>query len=221
MNSRPKTPAALAGCGCLSLIFSALLFTAAFFTGGGISAPTDPESEAMVTYTNSREGRSGVLAENYVDFEFQYPRSWKVKPQEADSVNFVAVERDDDGRTLENLNVGYFQTAGTPERNEMLYPQLIEQLRGSFAGQFPELQKLSEGKTTVAGLSAYEGLFSAKIPDRSADVFIRVILLPTPDGTKGVAFLMIGTSFAPELKSASDLGTKGELPRVLETFRFR
>jgi len=32
--------------------------------------------------------------------------------------------------------------------------------------------------------------------------------------------LMIGTSFNPALKEANDLGTKGELPVVLESFQF-
>jgi hypothetical protein len=32
--------------------------------------------------------------------------------------------------------------------------------------------------------------------------------------------MMIGTSLNPALKEANDLGTKGELPIALESFRF-
>jgi hypothetical protein len=49
----------------------------------------------------------------------------------------------------------------------------------------------------------------------------RVIILPPVDGSKnGVTLLMLTTSLAPELKSVDDVGVKGELPMMLESFRF-
>ena len=49
----------------------------------------------------------------------------------------------------------------------------------------------------------------------------RAIFLPPPAGqTDGVTLLMLATSLAPELKSVDDVGVKGELPMILESFRF-
>ena len=49
----------------------------------------------------------------------------------------------------------------------------------------------------------------------------RVIFLPPQDGGKsGVTLLMLATSLAPELESVADVGEKGELPMILESFRF-
>ncbi len=48
-----------------------------------------------------------------------------------------------------------------------------------------------------------------------------MIFLPPVDGGKnGVTLLMLATSLAPELRSIDDVGAKGELPMLLESFRF-
>ena len=210
-----KTPFILAGCGCLSLLIGAVLLSSAFYFADELA---ESEAKDLVVYRNTLEGRTGPLAEYYADFEMRYPGTWVVKPQAAGSVNFVSIERNVGGNTWENLNVGYFDTAGNNEGNELLYPQLIEQLQNQFASQFTDFRKVSEGKTKVGQYDAYEGLFRAKAGD--ADLFLRIILLPTTDGSKGVALLMMGTSHAPDLKSPDDLAKKGELPAILESFRF-
>jgi hypothetical protein len=225
MNTNPsppksKAPAILAGCGCLSALAGLALLAAAWFAGeSGLKLPG--VSPQMATYTNTREGRIGNLAESYVDFTFEYPKSWTMK-EDAEGINFITVERSVDEQTWENLNVGYFKTAGSTEDNRQLYAPLIAQLQSQFSRQFPTLRKVSEGPVTVGEYDAYEGLFASTVDADGSEiaVYTRAILLPTPDGSKGVTLLMMGTSFHPELKAPEDLGRKGELPAVLASFRF-
>lgn len=221
MTNQPKTPAILAGCGCASLLLSAILFGAAYFAGVSGTGLLDRSNADMAHYTNTREGRTGNLEANYVDFGFDYPKSWTLK-SEAGGTNFVTVERSVDSKTWENLNVGYFQTAGSSEGNELLYSQLIAQLQNQFAQQFPGLRKVSEGKTKVGSYEAYEGLFASTVESdgKQVEIYTRAVLLPTPDARKGVTLLMMGTSFHPDLHEPNDLGTKGELPAILGSFRF-
>ncbi|MGZ5434385.1 MAG: hypothetical protein ACXW5U_30415 [Thermoanaerobaculia bacterium] len=217
MTKNAKSPFILAGCGCASLIASIVLFAASWWMGTPGGAPADD----LVQYRNTREGRSGNLAENYVGFELSYPESWTLKSA-ADDTNFVSIERSADSRTWENLNVGYFKTAGTPERNASLYGQLIASLESQFGQQFPGLRRVHERDTKVGEYDAHEALFHANVTadGQPVDIYIRAVLLPTPDGTKGVTLLMMGTSFHPDLKEPDDLGTEGELPIVLDSFRF-
>ena len=50
----------------------------------------------------------------------------------------------------------------------------------------------------------------------------RVIFLPTgkQGDTSGAVLSMFTTSLAPELSSVEDVGTKGEAPVILDSFRF-
>src|SRR4028118_1787173 len=66
------------------------------------NAPAPRQASNTKQYVNARQGRSGKLAENFVDFSFYYPDNWEIDDDPAP--NFVRVERkvvDDDGRSEE------------------------------------------------------------------------------------------------------------------------
>jgi hypothetical protein len=50
----------------------------------------------------------------------------------------------------------------------------------------------------------------------------RVVFLPTGNegDSAGATLLMLTTSLAPELSSIADVGERGEMPVVLDSFRF-
>jgi hypothetical protein len=223
MNATPKSPLVLAGCGCVCFLLALILFVAAYFAGGSHvpNLTRGLSTDDTVVYRNTREGRIGALAEHYAGFEFRYPKTWSLKPDN-DASNFVTVERSVAGQTYENLNVGYFSTAGSTEKNQKLYPTLIAQLQSQFEQQFRDLKKVGEGATKVGSYDGWEGLFTSTTgdEDKKVTVYTRVILLPNADGTKGVTLLMMGTSLCPDLSAPEDLGKKGELQGVLESFKF-
>ena len=51
-------------------------------------------------------------------------------------------------------------------------------------------------------------------------VWGRVVLLPKPSSKKGVTLTMLASNLAPEIKSAADVGEKGQLPNILKSFKF-
>jgi hypothetical protein len=171
-------------------------------------------------YVNSREGRSGSLADNFVDFSFNYPDNWELDDNPAP--NFVRVERkmtDDDGNfTQENFAVGWVSATGTA-LDKQLMPQLAKQFNTQFAAQFPNYKKVSEGETKIGSYDGYEFRFTAE--KNNVEFWGRVAMLPPPSGQKkGVALVMIASDRATELSGVEDVGEKGELPVILESFRF-
>lgn len=171
-------------------------------------------------YVNSKSHFTGNLADNYVDFSFDYPSSWKKDPKAgtSDSPNFVKFEREtSDEITLENFAVGYFTG------QEALMPDLAKQLSEQFSGSFPEYKKVSEGTTHVGSYDGYEFRFTAhstKGAKGPIDIWGRVILLPGATGRKGAAMVMLATSESPDVHGVEDVGEKGELPIILNSFRF-
>jgi hypothetical protein len=184
------------------------------------STGTVTHSADISTYTNSSGHFSGTLAENYVDFSFDYPSAWKRDPKagKGDSPNFVKVEQaTDDEITLENFAVGYY----TGQREAM--PKLAEQLSEQFSSGFPEYQKVSEGPTKAGRYDGYEFRFTAhakNTPKGDLDVWGRVVLLPGAANRKGAALIMLATSASDQVRSVEDVGEKGELPMVLSSFKF-
>ncbi|HKP71529.1 MAG TPA: hypothetical protein VJT82_01245 [Pyrinomonadaceae bacterium] len=215
--------------GCLLLIVLVVIAIAGFglyvsknlksTQNTNVSAPSRAANTKQ--YVNTREGRSGKLADNFVDFSFYYPESWEI--DDSPEPNFVRVERklvDDDGGnfTQENFAVGWVSATGTALDKQLL-PKLAAQFNQQFSAQFPNYKKVSEGETRIGPYEGYEFRFTANKND--VDFWGRVAMLPPPAGqTKGVALVMIASDRAPELSGVEDVGEKGELPVILDSFRF-
>ena len=188
--------------------------------------PYSPPAGA-VQFVNSKKNLDGKLAEHYVDFSFYYPNSWKKDPSAGvpGASNFAKVERRlPPDFTQENFAVGWYSSAGSAEADASVFHTLVENLSSQFKKSFPEYKKVSEGDTNVGVYKGYEFRFesvSRNTVNGDVNVWGRVVLLPPPNGgNNGVTLLMLTTSLAPELKSIDDVGEKGDLPMLLQSFRF-
>lgn len=190
--------------------------------------PYSPPANA-VQFVNSNANLTGKLAEHYVDFSFYYPDNWQKDPRAGvpGAGNFAKVERRlPPNFTQENFAVGWYSSAGSEEGDRATFHTLAENLSAQYAlnSDFSEYRKVSEGSTTAGPYKGYEFRFeSVSRNTAKGDIKIwgRVIFVPPVDGGKnGVTLLMLTTSLAQELKSVNDVGVKGELPMMLESFRF-
>ena len=187
--------------------------------------PPPPNATEFVNESASLDGK---LAEYYSDFSFYYPNSW-VKDEKtgvAGASNFIRVERRlPPDFTQENFTVSWYESRGTFEADsESVFSKLVESSKARFAKAYPEFKVLSEGETTVNGLKGYEFRFeSVSRGTEKGDITLwgRVIFLPPgSEGKKnGIQLLMLTTSLAPELASADDVGIRGELPVILNSFK--
>jgi hypothetical protein len=179
-------------------------------------------------FTNSAAALDGKLAEHYFDFSFYYPEDWSVdqKAGKTGSSNFAKVERRlPPDFTQENFAVGWYTSKGTFAEDQATFPQLVQVMGTSLAGNFPEYQKVSEGPTRVNSLDAYEFRFtSVSKGSEKGDIHVwgRVIFVPpgVSGAQSGATLVLLATSLAPELSGVEDVGDKGQMPVILETFRF-
>src|SRR6185436_8028813 len=176
-------------------------------------------------FVNSSSNLDGKLAEHYFDFSFYYPNTWETDPKAGvpGASNFVKVERRlPPDFTQENFAIGWYTSKGTFEADEATFPQLVELLGTSLAKGFPEYKKVSEGPTKVNSLNAYEFRFvsvSKGTEKGDIDLWGRVIFVPpgVAGEQAGATMILLATSLAPELSGVEDVGTKGELPVILDT----
>lgn len=188
--------------------------------------PYSPPSDA-VQFVNSNTNLDGKLAEHYVDFSFYYPVRWEKDPKAGvpGATNFAKVERHlPPDFTQENFAVGWYSSSGSATDDKALFPNLAGNLSSQFVKNFPEYHKVSEGETKAGVYDGYEFRFesiSRNTAKGDLKVWGRVIFIPPANGGKnGVTLLMLATSLAPELRTIDDVGVKGELPMILESFRF-
>ncbi len=194
------------------------------------TAPTPvPPGPNETQFVNTSASLDGKLAENYSDFSFNYPGAWEKDPKAgvAGASNFVKVERRlPPDFTQENFAVSWYESRGTYEADERedVFKKLVDSWKSRLAKNFPEFEALSDGPTTVNGTKGYELRFqSVSRGTEKGDITLwgRVVFLPPgAEGKKnGTQLLMLTTSLAPELTSADDVGVRGELPVILNSFK--
>jgi len=178
-----------------------------------------------VEFTSVKDGLPGALADHYFDFSFYYPNSWE-RVERPSTQNFVQVERKlPPDLTQENFVVGWYTSSGTFAGDRPSYPKRVEEFSAQLAKAFPEYRKVSEGPTKVNSMDGYEFRWEglSQMPERGeVHLWGRVIFVPTgkEGDTTGATLSMFTTSLAPELSSVEDVGTKGEAPVILDSFRF-
>ncbi len=224
----------------ISKIFCAGLFCVALAGCAVTSTENAATSDNSVTdssassktedFNSSTDLLTGKLKENYVDFSFKFPDDWKIREygNQPDAKNFVKLERSVDKKpdgefTRENFAVGYLKTSGDAKQDAVLFPQIAQKLSADLQKGFDNYKKVSEGPTKIGNLSGYEFRFqSTQKTAKQGDVtqWGRVVLLPKPGTKQGVTLVMMATSLSPDVKSAADLGVKGQLPVILKSFTF-
>jgi len=199
-----------------------------------VETPTPAPEETYVPppgtvkFENSNAKLDGKLAEHYFDFSFYYPENWKRDPKSgvAGAANFVAVDRGlPPDFTQENFAVGWYTSTGTFAGDSASFEQKAEQYSNSLAKTIPEYKKISEGPTKINSMQGYEFRWEglSKGTERGdLKLWGRVVFLPTgtEGDTTGATLYMLTTSLAGELSSVEDVGSQGQMPVILDSFRF-
>ena len=179
-------------------------------------------------FVNSKDKLDGKLAEHYFDFSFYYPEAWSKdsKAGVPGAANFARVERHlPPDFTQESFSVGWYTSAGTFVNDLPNFPKRAEEFSGALAKIYPQYEKVSEGATKINSMDAYEfrwkGL-SKGTEKGDIQLWGRVVFLPTGNegDTTGATLTMLTTSLAGELSSVEDVGERGEMPVILQSFRF-
>jgi serine/threonine protein kinase len=189
-----------------------------------------PQPPNTSFYQNTKQNLKGDLLLNFVGFTVYYPKDWKVNgPQVRENVNsrgkFLDISRENaDGMLKEQMLISYYPSRGTYKDDADKFPQLVKEANETLKKLLPGYEPISEGETRVNGeWKAYELKFRAGGRSSSGDnmmVWGRRIFIPAarPGVRAGFEITLLATSFSDEVKSVDDVGTKGELAKILYTF---
>ena len=187
------------------------------------SSPSSRLRSGWSTYTNVKENLPAGLQPNFIAFSFEYPPSFELQPQ--GKINFVKVEKTASigkGNTAENFAVGYASFSPANAESAPLYEKLLDDLGQQLSGSFHNYKELKRVPETVGGVKSRAATFQADFNDAAkTQLWGKTIVVHPPGKEKGVTILLLGTSLSRDIKSADDLGVKGESADILRSFRFQ
>jgi hypothetical protein len=191
-------------------------------TRSPVPAPPARPKAGWQTYVNAKEDLPSSLQPNFVAFSFDYPKSFALQPQS--EVNFVKIEKyaaAGKGNTAENFAVGYAWFTPPDANSDALYDKLLDDLGKQLAGSFHNYKELKRQPETVGAVNSRAALFQADFNDPGKTMIWGKTIVVHPPGKKnGVTILILGTSLGRDVRSADDLGMKGDTADILRSFRF-
>ena len=181
-------------------------------------------------YQNIKQNLKGDLLRNFVGFSMYYPKDWKVNgPQESAAANargkFLDISKTTpDGRPKEQMLISYYPSKGTFANDAVDFPQMVRETNETLKKIVPNYQVLSEGEIRVNGAwRAYEVKFQGGGTSGSGEKLVlwgRRLFIPAarPGARNGFEITMLATSLADDVRSVDDVGVRGELAAILDSF---
>ncbi len=181
-------------------------------------------------FQNKRADLKGDLATNFVGFSLFYPKDWKIigpEPGASEGARgkFLDISRlTADDRLMEQMLVSYYPSDGTFTADAGKFPQLVRETNETLEKILPGYQMVSEGEITFNGnWRAYEVKFQGGGTSADGEKLIvwgRRLFVPAarPGATSGFEITMLATSYAKDIKGVDEVGVRGELGPILNSF---
>jgi hypothetical protein len=120
--------------------------------------------------------------------------------------------------------VSWYTSNGTYDSDVSIFPDRVAALSAQLSKSLPNYKKVAEGPTQVNSLKAYDFHFNGVFKDAGDELpyWGRVIFIP-PRGESeknGVTIIMLVTARGTDVHNENEVGVKGEMPLILESFRF-
>jgi len=198
------------------------------------AAPTPEEVEApplsrtiqqppdTVYFQNNKENLKGDLIKNFLGFSLYYPNDWR--RNEAPK-NFLDISKNTaNNLPIEQMLITYYNSKGTFKADAEIFPAQIKETNQSLKKILPNYRMISEGKKMINnGWQAYEVQFQGTSKTASGEditIWGKRLFIPTAiRGMKnGYVVTMLATSLSKDVRNVNDVGVKGELSAILETF---
>jgi serine/threonine protein kinase len=190
-----------------------------------ISQPPDTDF-----FQNTKRGLKGDLLRNFVGFSLYYPKDWTVNgPHESVDGKargkFLDISRNtSDGKMKEQMLVSYYPSNGTFNHDAVKFTAMAGETNEILKKLIPNYQLVSDGNTTInGGWQAYELKFQGSGTAENGErllVWGRRLFIPAgrPGVRAGFEVTLLATSYADDVHSVDDVGTRGELAQILYTF---
>ena len=128
------------------------------------------------------------------------------------------------GLPIEQMLFSYYDSKGTFKDDRESFPALVKETNEYLKKIVPNYQLVSQGEKTVNnGWRAYEVMFQGETKTTGGEkvqIWGKRLWIPAARvGMKNGYFItMLATSLSPNVKNVDDVGVKGELADILETF---
>ena len=205
--------------------------------GSGIETPPVTRvvkaPEGFTFFENQKlSSLSPELVKKYQPFSVYYPEDWERKKVDkegkaVDDMFLDVVDSTDEGLPIEQFSVTSYESRGTFKSDTNIFVKLVEKSNKDASESLKpaSFRVVEQGATTIQNgrWKAYQVNFESKgqLPDgKPLSIWVRRLWIPVqrPGAKNGFVVTMLATSLSKDVKGPDDVGKKGNLRDILDTF---
>ena len=218
--------------GCVGILFVIVpvVLAATYFFVNRISRAVEASEKAYFTaapgtqiFVSAIDTIPAELKARFVPFAFHYPDRFTVVP---DKDSFIRLEKQENGEIIARFAVGSLVLRSSTDESGTIYSALMKEMSQRLATTFPGYRELSQKPADFKSPHFYHDgwdmRWQAGAPETvpgKATFYGRVLFLRESSTTRAVLITMTVAGSDPEVTSAGDVGEKGDLALMLQSFR--
>lgn len=187
------------------------------------------EMENLVYFESASDGLSEELAKHFRKFSLYYPKGWTKnafdKNRNRVDDKFIDISKNGPGQIpVEQFMVSYYESRGSFELDRERFPEIVARASEDIKNSpLPNFRLMGAGETLLKGRPVYEMKFQGEGTALNGDkikLWGRRFYIPAEGGkaASGLVVTLLATSLSKNVKSPDELGEKGDLKTILESF---
>ncbi|MCB1024651.1 MAG: serine/threonine protein kinase, partial [Acidobacteria bacterium] len=174
-----------------------------------------------VFFENTKQNLDPGLIKNFRGFSLFYPKTWEKNESPTTFLDISKKAKRDVPK--EQMLITHYDSKGTYKADKENFASLVEKSNQDLEKLLSDYTVVSQGKITINnGWQAFEVKFKAngEQAGKKFEVWGRRIWIPAarPGVKDGFVITMLATSLSEKVESLDDVGVKGDLGDILETF---
>jgi hypothetical protein len=217
------------GCSVVFCVCFAIAFALIHYFFNWVSSAEEAREKAYFTaapgtriFVSERDAVPAGLKDKFVPFAFHYPDTFAAV---SDENAFIRIEKQEGGAALASFAVSPVTIPSPKAEGATFYPAMMKEMSkwlGSRASGYEELsQKAASFKSPhhyYDGWDMHWQSHETAAPG-NVDFYGRVLFLRESKMSPGVMITMIARASDPAITRADDVGERGDLALILQSFR--
>jgi len=173
-------------------------------------------------FVNERDAVPAGLKDRFVRFAFHYPDTFAMAP---DNNAFVRIEKKEGDTAVASFAVSQIAIPSSKAEGATFYPPMMKEMSQWLATKTSGYEELSQKAASFKSPHHYYDGWDMhwqsheKAAPGNVDFYGRVLFLRESTKSPGVMLTMVVRASDPAVTSAMDVGERGDLALILQSFR--
>jgi len=217
------------GCSIVFCVCFVIAFALIHYVFNWLSSAEEAREAAYFTaapgteiFVSKRDAIPASLKDHFIPFAFHYPDAFTAVPDES---AYIKIEKREGTTSVAGFAVTHISIPSPKAEGATFYPAMMKEMSQRLGAKVSGYEELSQSSASFKSPHPYydgwdmHWLSHDDAAPGNVDFYGRVLFLRESKGSPGVMITMIARASDPAITGAMDVGERGDLALILQSFR--